>query len=143
MSKSIFAILLVTAISVLHYCKTNSKGTENISQSPEHSSQKSLDWDGTYRGILPCADCQGIQTTIYLDKNHSYRLTAKYLGRSDSLYDHRGVFSWNKQGYTITLHNQPKPNSYFVDEGKLTQLDMNGLRITGSLTTKYVLNKQQ
>jgi uncharacterized lipoprotein NlpE involved in copper resistance len=143
MSKSIFAILLVTAIGVLHYCKTHSKGTENIAQLPGHSSQNSLDWDGIYQGVLPCADCQGIQTTIYLNKNLSYRVTTKYLGRSDSLYDHTGVFSWNNQGNTITLHDQPKPNSYFVGEGMLTQLDMNGGRISGSLAARYILNKQQ
>ena len=141
MSKTIFA-LLVAAIGFLHYCKTHSKEPQHIAHSPDQRTQKSPDWDGIYRGILPCADCQGMQTTIYLNKNLSYKLSIQYLGRSDSVYDHTGVFSWNNQGNTITLHNQSKPNCYFVDEGMLTQLDLNGNKITGGLAQKYILSKQ-
>ena len=31
-----------------------------------HTTMNSLDWDGTYTGILPCADCKGIETNITL-----------------------------------------------------------------------------
>ena len=27
----------------------------------DHNSQNSLDWSGTYKGIIPCADCEGIR----------------------------------------------------------------------------------
>ena len=141
MSKTIFTVMLVASIGLLHYCKSHSKETQTIAQEPQHTSQQSLDWDGIYRGVLPCADCQGTQTTIYLNKNLIYRLKIKYLGKSDSVYDQSGVFSWNKQGNTITLHNQPKPNSFFVGEGTLTKLDLEGNRITGSLAAKYILAK--
>ena len=143
MSKGIFAVMLVASIGLLHYCKSNSKDVQNIAQESQHSSQQSLDWDGTYRGVLPCADCQGTQITIYLTKSLSYRLQVKYLGKSDSVYDQTGVFSWNKEGNTITLHNQPKPNSFFVSEGRLTKLDVSGNKITGSLAPKYILTKQK
>ena len=44
------------------------------------NSQNSLDWEGTYRGILPCADCEGIETKITLSANGTYEYKASYLG---------------------------------------------------------------
>ena len=31
-----------------------------------HNSRNALDWAGTYEGVLPCADCPGIQTRLSL-----------------------------------------------------------------------------
>ena len=35
----------------------------------EHNSQNSLDWEGVYKGILPCADCDGIETEIVINSD--------------------------------------------------------------------------
>lgn len=29
---------------------------------PAHSSRNSLDWAGTYEGVLPCSGCRGVRT---------------------------------------------------------------------------------
>ena len=57
-----------------------------VSQASEaqHNSRNSLDWDGIYSGILPCADCEGIKTDIQLHKDGTYRMARKYLGMGDS-----------------------------------------------------------
>ncbi|HOD11102.1 MAG TPA: copper resistance protein NlpE N-terminal domain-containing protein, partial [Flavobacterium sp.] len=39
--------------------------------SDEHNSQNSLDYLGMYKGVLPCADCNGISTNIILSKDLS------------------------------------------------------------------------
>ena len=31
-----------------------------------HNAENSLDIAGVYKGVLPCADCEGIETTIVL-----------------------------------------------------------------------------
>jgi hypothetical protein len=36
------------------------------------TSRTSLDWPGTYTGVLPCADCEGIETTITLSVDLTY-----------------------------------------------------------------------
>src|SRR5690606_19199026 len=47
----------------------------------EHNAQNSLDWMGTYEGILPCADCEGIKTTIILKEDGTYSSKETYLNR--------------------------------------------------------------
>src|SRR5690606_18798136 len=51
---------------------------------PADNSRNSLDWAGTYRGVLPCADCEGIETVITLAEDGSFREHTRYLGRQDA-----------------------------------------------------------
>jgi uncharacterized lipoprotein NlpE involved in copper resistance len=107
------------------------------------NSNTSLDWNGIYKGITPCADCEGIETEITLNKNLSYKKETKYLGKKDSQVNTiEGKFVWNSDGINITLLGiKEAPNQYLVGENKLFQLDMSGKRITGNLASKYVLLK--
>lgn len=108
------------------------------------NSRTSLDWEGTYLGMMPCADCEGIATTITLYKNMSYTMFTRYIGKKGSpVQEYRGRFSWNESGGNITLEGVPAgANQYQVGENKLTKLDMKGRRITGGLAGNYVLAKQ-
>lgn len=36
---------------------------------------------GTFQGVLPCADCAGINTTLVLQENGTYQLTQEYSGK--------------------------------------------------------------
>ena len=48
---------------------------------------------------------------------------------------------WNKEGNTITLEGEDKPNQYFVGENTLTQLDIDGNKIKGEIEEDYILRK--
>jgi len=110
--------------------------------SDEHNSQNSLDYLGMYKGVLPCADCNGISTNIILNKDLSYEIITVYLGKREKIHREKGTFTWNKDGNTIILNEiKNAPNQYFVGENTLIQLDMEGKRITGELANKYVLVK--
>ena len=110
--------------------------------SDEHNSQNSLDYLGMYKGVLPCADCNGISTNIILNKDLSYEIITVYLGKREIIHREKGTFTWNKEGNTIILNEiKNAPNQYFVGENTLIQLDMEGKRITGELANKYVLVK--
>ncbi|MFU8831928.1 MAG: copper resistance protein NlpE N-terminal domain-containing protein, partial [Wenzhouxiangella sp.] len=39
----------------------------SASPTPADSSRLSLDWVGTYSGVVPCASCPGIETSITLN----------------------------------------------------------------------------
>ena len=39
---------------------------------------------GTYKGVLPCASCAGIETTLELNADGSYRLTTLFLEVPDA-----------------------------------------------------------
>ncbi|MGB3548581.1 MAG: copper resistance protein NlpE N-terminal domain-containing protein [Saprospiraceae bacterium] len=109
------------------------------------NSQNSLDWPGTYTGTLPCADCEGMKTRLTLREDKTFSYQTVYLGKSDSVFTEEGTFTWNKDGGRIMLmdrrNNIEKPLQYRVGENRLTQLDMDGKLITGSLADRYNLEK--
>lgn len=106
-----------------------------------HTSQNSLDWKGTYVGTLPCADCEGIKTTIRLNEDMSYEAVTEYLGKNDGVFDTRGYYKWEDNGQNILLSDDNK-TKFKVGENKLIQLDKSGNVITGELADMYVLKKQ-
>ncbi len=116
---------------------------ENIAnKSVGDTSEVSLDWNGIYQGILPCADCEGIQTKITLHLDKSYVIETKYLDKEAKTFNNKGNFVWNQAGNTIILDNlEDSPSQYFVGEDMLIQLDIKGNKITGDLAQKYILNK--
>jgi heat shock protein HslJ len=108
-----------------------------------HTAQNSLDWEGTYWGILPCADCSGIETEISLHHDFTYLRINTYLGKANSFNDTiRGIFNWF--GNKIKLENLSL-NQYQqwikVEENQVRVLDSSGNEITGSLSSHYVLKK--
>lgn len=107
---------------------------------PAHNARNSLDWAGAYRGVLPCADCEGIETIVVLASDGTYRSQFRYLGKSDEVFSEQGRFTWNEAGNTITLSGA-QPVRYFVGENRLTRLAIDGSRIIGNLAKNYVLTK--
>lgn len=121
----------------------NSSSEEDTIKVPDmHTSQIALDFWGTYKGIVPCADCEGIETTIQLKADETFEVQTVYLGKSDEVFSYSGHYHWNDDGRSIHLHGiENGPSNYFVGENHLVQFDMEGNRITGELAEKYVLKK--
>ena len=123
---------------------TTSLHADTISEEDMHTSKNSLDWSGMYKGVLPCADCEGIETIIILNTDYTYLMQTKYITKGEiTPIERTGTFTWNTAGNTIYFSGiENAPNQYFVAEYKLIQLDMNGKRIEGNLASKYILEKQ-
>ena len=108
---------------------------------PAHNSRNSLDWPGTYVGTIPCADCEGIRTTVTLRADGSFERELLYLGKSASPARDSGQFSWNDAGSIVTLvPGDGTTQMYQVGEGRLFHLDRAGQRIVGELADRYVLD---
>jgi len=108
-----------------------------------HNSANSLDWAGVYKGVLPCADCEGIETSLTLNMDNGYQLSTTYLGKDATSFKQQGRFEWDAKGSVIRLLNQKDgPALYKVGENQLFQLDMEGQLITGDLADNYKLMKQ-
>lgn len=108
------------------------------------SPKTSVDWQGIYTGVVPCADCDGIFTQITLNKDNTYILKTEYQGKEGLAETIEGTFQWNKAGDIITmdgLNEKSMPFAYKVGEDKLIQLDMEGNVISGNLAQNYVLTK--
>jgi uncharacterized lipoprotein NlpE involved in copper resistance len=133
--------ILILFITLIYGCSEEKSKNTDLAAADKHTSQNSLDWQGTYFGILPCASCEGIETQITLSDS-TYKLSLSYLGEDTSgSFTQTDFFRWNEAGNTITLDNREAPNQYFVGENKLIHLNQNGERITGDLARKYHLSK--
>lgn len=113
---------------------------------PAHNSQNSVDWAGTYYGVLPCADCPGIETTVTLKDNLTYIKETRYQGdkaKGMTPEKEEGSFMWDADGQKIILNGiKDASNQYFVGENVLYTLDMNGKRVTGPMEKNYTLKKK-
>ena len=57
MKKYTLLFLLVFVVSCQKQTKKDNKSNDSLAIS--HNAKNSLDYIGTYKGILPCADCEG------------------------------------------------------------------------------------
>ncbi|MCC5939820.1 MAG: copper resistance protein NlpE N-terminal domain-containing protein [Lunatimonas sp.] len=140
MIKKVFGLgfLMLWAVAACQQKATTMQQTLPIGD----TSRNALDWDGTYSGMVPCADCEGILTVLELTKEETYTLKRTYVGKDPKAYLTEGRFAWNELGNIITLDGiEQGPNRYLVGENQLFQLDMEGNRITGALADNYVLRK--
>jgi len=115
--------------------------TKQLLAQESHSSNNSLDWQGVYRGVIPCADCEGIDTRIILKRDGSFHRSLQYLGKDEKVFSDEGKFSWDNSGNKITLKGDLGQQQYQVGENQLFHLDRDGNRITGNLAEKYRLAK--
>ena len=104
--------LLFTAVLLLVACNTSTPGSpeappplssdDAVAIDAAHNSRNALDWPGSYSGVLPCADCEGIQTTVTLNADGTYERTLLYIGKSADPIRQSGQFSWNTAGSAVT-----------------------------------------
>ncbi len=118
--------------------------SEAIAVDNAHTAENSLDWNGTYKGVLPCADCEGIETELELNLDKTYELKEVYLGKGDGKpFESKGKFTFNNTNTSIIeLDQSGDGRKYFVAEGYLKALDLEGKEITGELADKYELKKE-
>ncbi|MDL2262012.1 copper resistance protein NlpE [Bacteroidales bacterium OttesenSCG-928-I21] len=141
----ILSIILLTSCGGVNTKKSSStKEVNNTEQQQKeiHNSQNSLDYGGTYEGIIPCADCPGIEISITLDYKNKYTKKMTYQNREpNNVFTSKGRYEWNEIGNKITLLNETVPEIYQVGENKLTMLDLSGNKIAGENADKYVLRQ--
>jgi heat shock protein HslJ len=102
------------------------------------TSANSLDWNGTYQGLLPCSGCGEVKAKITLNPD----LTYTYAGQADTAgpTTQNGHFTWNKKGNIIRLkHLRKVPSRFLVGENRLIPVDRSGSRIQGQ--ANYALTK--
>ncbi|NDW18888.1 copper resistance protein NlpE [Dysgonomonas sp. 216] len=142
------ALVVCTSVGLLSCSGSSKKDTETIITESEviegiHTAKNSLDYKGTYIGVLPCADCDSINVTIELgDSNYTKTDVYNKNGKTTNA-EVKGTYAWEADGNNIILNGvTDAPNKYFVGENTLTQRDMSGNEITGDLASMYTLKKK-
>ncbi len=94
-----------------------------------HNVENSLEWEGEYEGILPCADCEGIKTELELHADKTYELTEEYLGKGpNNKFKVRGLFHFDAANPSLVVLDQAgDQRKYFIGESFAELRD----RITG------------
>ncbi|MBP6596814.1 MAG: copper resistance protein NlpE N-terminal domain-containing protein [Arenimonas sp.] len=116
-------------------------GTEEVAQAVDmHTSRNSLDWQGYYVGVLPCADCAGVVTTLQLATDSSFTLSSRRLAFGAAPSEQSGQFTWTTDGSAISLPTSGGASAFSVGEGRLLQLNSDGSR-PGADTVAAVLTQ--
>ena len=135
-------IIMASMVAGLGLNSCASINGSNNSTSVGDTSQNSLDWSGVYKGIIPTADGEKLETEITLNQNNTFVLKTNNVGKSATLKESKGIFTWNKAGSVVTLLGLKNiPAQYKVMEGKLQQLSLLGEAITGANSDSYILTK--
>ena len=117
--------------------------TDTAKVADGHTTQNSVDWNGTYSGKLPCASCPGIETKLTLNEDNTYTLEENYLEEKDGKFSEKGKFAFSSDGSFVTLSPEPADKDglkrvYFITEGAVYQAQKEGDR---SSKAEYKLTK--
>ena len=143
-------ILLLSIPLILLGCKENPKN--NDSQDNENSEEviagntpeNSLNWNGTYKGLVPCASCPGILTTVKLNSDKTFEKSDLYLDSKDGYFKEKGTFAFTEDGSKITLISEKDTVVYNLDENQSNQskqLNKEEKEIASELADLYLLTK--
>ena len=154
MKKIILATFAIAAF-VVSSCKTEVEKVKDEENSKEYkvgieighvSAEKSIQYEGTYKGILPCyeKDCKEVEMEIKLLPNKGYVYSTKRLGLDKMAIMTTGTFQFKEDGNTIVFPEIANvPNAFLVEEGKIIQLDKNQKKIESADSAKFVLTKEK
>ncbi|HKJ42115.1 MAG TPA: copper resistance protein NlpE N-terminal domain-containing protein [Sunxiuqinia sp.] len=97
--------------------------------------------NGIYQGVLPCADCPGIDYQLILKNDHTYSEKMIYQNRHVPAILDSGVYSI-KNDTILQLKNNPESTGmrqFVIRDSQLTMLDMNGQLIHSGFADRYIL----
>lgn len=149
--KHLTLMLAITA-AVLSGCKDEKKPAEATQTSAPVASETAPAANaataspaGTFKGILPCASCEGTETTIVLKDDGSYSLTTLFLGEPDAKPQTvSGKFRLSDDKAFVHLDEAGFNYVYFLDGDTLEMRNSDGT--TGERTAEenaaYRLQKQ-
>ncbi|MDX5628021.1 MULTISPECIES: envelope stress response activation lipoprotein NlpE [unclassified Brenneria] len=120
MKKLAIGALLVAVISVLIGCHTRSLMQEEPLKPMAQS----------YRGILPCADCEGIETSLFLSKDGTFILREHYQTTREGTTTFAEYGQWRRTADKLVLTDSRGDKRYFRPQGNdLEMLDQEGIPI--------------
>ncbi|ELY4301041.1 envelope stress response activation lipoprotein NlpE [Cronobacter turicensis] len=87
----------------------------------------------SWKGVLPCADCEGIETALFLEKDGTWVMNQHYLGaKGQAVFASYGT--WARTADKLVLTDSQGEKNYFRARGEaLEMLDREGNPIKSSL----------
>lgn len=94
---------------------------------------------GTYRGVLPCAECGAKQIILQLLEDDSYELLEVHKDAPEKICRYNGDLKYNGDTKTIRLPMEDEDPSFEILKGTLQLLDAKGQRVVTKVSeTPYL-----
>lgn len=130
-----FAITLFLAVGTLSLL-----GCNNRHQPVEQALQP---MQQSYQGVLPCADCSGLDTSLFLDSDGTFILKEIYQGSKEGDQAFAEYGKWARTADKLVLTTAQGDKRYFRPVGKnLELLDQQGLPIESKLNYQLAPSEQ-
>lgn len=100
-----------------------------------------LDWQGTYFGITNCANCDGIETKLVLQKGNKYILSLNATNSRQKEFTQQGTFTWQDSMIILKGVKDATASRYKVEANQVKQLYLIDHKIQGEDWTGYTLKK--
>ncbi len=147
--KKIFCLALTIIISLLllESCVNSKDKRTELPEEEVPATNSELKVTGVYKGNLPCADCQGIETTLEIKENgdfHKMQIYQKGDESESSTFDNFGRWRFSKDSSYIELNydaNDLEILEYWqiIDSTEIRLMDKNAAPIRSDLN--YSLKK--
>ena len=97
---------------------------------------KNKDCYGTYEGILPCADCGGIKTTL--------KINSEYLGEENGIFEESGVYNMIGENIIELVTPSSGAKTYYkvLDDAVVLSDSTEIFNNSGRLAAQYILKRQ-
>ena len=132
------AIVAVAALIALPGCNnmTDTQALQPVQSETLKPMQQS------WRSVLPCADCEGIETSLLLEKDGSWVMNEHYLGGKGEPSSFASYGSWARTADKLVLTDSKGEKRYYRAKGEaLEMLDLEGNPIVSSFN--YTLEPVQ
>jgi len=119
---AIFSVVAASALFVLMGCHNRAEMEVLEPTQAEALNPMQQSW----RGVLPCADCEGIETSLFLEKDGTWVMNQHYQGaKAPSTFASYGT--WARTADKLVLTDPAGEKRYFRAKGEgLEMLDMQG-----------------
>lgn len=130
MKKYLIVIAALSALAALPGCN-HRNDVHSAAATGQAEELKAM--QQSYRGVLPCADCSGIETTLFLEKDGTWMMNERYQdGKGDSEFASWGT--WARTADRLVLTDTQGEKRYFRPKGEdIEMLDREGHPITSQL----------
>ena len=130
MKKTLLSAMAALTLFALIGC--NNRSDVDVIQPTQVAELKPM--QQSWRGILPCADCEGIETSLFLEKDGTWVMNERYQGVREEPSSFASYGTWARTADKLVLTDSQGEKSYYRAKGEaLEMLDREGNPIESQL----------
>lgn len=123
MKKTLISAIALLSLVILPGC--NNRSEVDVLQATRAAELKPM--QQSWRGILPCADCEGIETSLFLEKDGTWVMNERYQGVREEPSSFASYGTWARTADKLVLTDSQGEKSYYRAKGEsLEMLDREG-----------------